>query len=111
MIFFAVAGPTPGSASRSDCDAVLMFTGADAGFVCELLVDAACPAAAGSAIVNRSASDHEIILDMIILSFGPHFDPAAHFARRSTSGHASRPRRRRAAECKTRTGAPRSALR
>ena len=41
MIFFAVAGPTPGRASRSACDAELRFTAAAGAFVCAPFAGAA----------------------------------------------------------------------
>src|SRR5262249_14757587 len=69
MIFFAVAGPTPGSASRSACDAVLRFTGVVGAFACALLAAAAWPANAGTASVRTQTSDQGISLRMTILSF------------------------------------------
>ena len=41
MIFFAVAGPTPGRASRSACDAELRLTAAAGAFVCAPFAGAA----------------------------------------------------------------------
>jgi hypothetical protein len=68
MIFFAVAGPTPGSCSRSDWEAVFRFTAVAGAFAAALLEVAAWPAKTGGASVKSNATDHESVLRIVIIS-------------------------------------------
>src|SRR5262245_65066876 len=78
MIFLAVAGPTPGNASRSDSDAVLRFTGESGGLVCAAFVAAVWPANAGAVGLSASTSKYVSILRM---------DSSPDFGGRSSAHH------------------------
>src|SRR5262245_12282360 len=69
MIFLAVAGPTPGSASSSVCDAVLRFTGAAGAFDCAGFAAAAWPANAGTAAVRTQTKHQDSIFRITIVSW------------------------------------------
>src|SRR5262249_41179774 len=68
MIFFAVAGPIPGSASSSDCDAELRFTGADGALACVLFAGAACAAKVGTASPTARTNDQVNTFRMEVIS-------------------------------------------
>src|ERR1043166_10209868 len=63
MIFFAVAGPTPGRASRSDSDAVLRSTGPLGAAACaDLALERAALPAPGDAGISVLA---DLALDLL----------------------------------------------